>query len=367
MTIDIGKLLKQALTRYSALGEQLANDLDRETRERVSRELSRLEPFANLCGEFVAAENAVVESEEIIAETEDNDELKWLKEERDAAKKRLDELSEQTLQKLAGKGEHDERNVILEVRAGTGGEEAALFALDVFRMYARYAELQGWKCEVMQQTSADMGGMKEISANVIGSGAFSHLQFESGVHRVQRVPSTESSGRIHTSAATVAVLPEADQVDIQINDDELRIDVFRASGPGGQSVNTTDSAVRITHLPTGTVVSQQDEKSQHKNKAKALKVLRARLFDLHTRKQQEERASNRRAQVGSGDRSERIRTYNFPQGRVTDHRIGLTLYQLEAILSGDALGNLIEPLQAAAQTQRLALLEEEGDNIARLI
>ena len=247
---------------------------------------------------------------------------------------------------------------MLEVRAGTGGDEAALFAGDLLRMYQRFAEERGWKFELISASSADVGGYKEAVASINGNGVFARLKFESGVHRVQRVPATESGGRIHTSAATVAVLPEAEEVDVQINDADLRIDVYRSSGPGGQSVNTTDSAVRITHLPTGLVVIQQDEKSQHKNKAKALKVLRTRLFELERSRLANERAGARKSMVGSGDRSERIRTYNFPQGRVTDHRINLTLHKLDAILEGPGLNELTEALIAEDEADRLANLDE---------
>ena len=245
-------------------------------------------------------------------------------------------------------------NVILEVRAVTGGDEAALFAGDLFRMYCRHAELNGYKVEILNTSDGDIGGFKEVVAAIRGDSVFARLKFESGVHRVQRVPETESSGRIHTSAATVAVLPEPEEVDVQIDDKDLRVDVFRASGPGGQSVNTTDSAVRITHLPTGIVVSQQDEKSQHKNRAKALQVLRARLFEAERERLESERSADRRSQVGSGDRSERIRTYNYPQGRVTDHRINLTLHKLEKIVAGDSLDDVIDALLAEDQSRQLA-------------
>jgi peptide chain release factor 1 len=251
----------------------------------------------------------------------------------------------------------DERSAILEIRAGTGGDEAALFAGDLFRMYHRYAEDRGWRIELISANAADLGGYKEVVASVTGQGVFARLKFESGVHRVQRVPATESGGRIHTSAATVAVLPEAEEVDVQIDEKDLRIDVFRSSGPGGQSVNTTDSAVRITHLPTGLVVSQQDEKSQHKNKAKAMKVLRARLYELERERVDSARAGARKSMVGSGDRSERIRTYNFPQGRVTDHRIGLTLHRLPEILEGPGLDELVSALIAEDEAARLAQLD----------
>jgi peptide chain release factor 1 len=259
---------------------------------------------------------------------------------------------------LLPKDSADELNVIVEVRAGTGGDEAALFAGDLFRMYARYADLQGWKSEIISQSEGDIGGYKEVVTAIRGKGVFARLKFESGVHRVQRVPETESGGRIHTSAATVAVLPEPEEVDVKIEEKDLRIDVFRASGPGGQSVNTTDSAVRITHLPTGITVSQQDEKSQHKNRAKAMQVLRARLFEAERERADSERAADRKSQVGSGDRSERIRTYNFPQGRVTDHRITLTLHKLEKILAGDGLDEMVEALIREDQAQRLAAVDD---------
>jgi peptide chain release factor 1 len=261
---------------------------------------------------------------------------------------------------LLPKDSADDLNVIVEVRAGTGGDEAALFAGSLFRMYVRYADLQGWKSEIISQSEGEVGGYKEIVATIRGKGAFARLKFESGVHRVQRVPETESGGRIHTSAATVAVLPEPEEVDIKIEEKDLRVDVFRASGPGGQSVNTTDSAVRITHLPTGIMVTQQDEKSQHKNRAKAMTVLRARLFEAERARADSERAADRKSQVGSGDRSERIRTYNFPQGRVTDHRINVTLHKLEKIIAGDGLDELVEALVREDQTRRLALANDDA-------
>jgi peptide chain release factor 1 len=274
-----------------------------------------------------------------------------------ALDKKIPELEGRIKVMLLPKDEADERNAILEVRAGTGGEEAALFASELFRMYQRYAALKGWKFEIMELSETGIGGFKEAIASISGRNVFERLKFESGVHRVQRVPETEGSGRVHTSAATVAVLPEAEEVDIKIDEKDLRIDVFRSSGPGGQSVNTTDSAVRITHIPTGLVVSQQDEKSQHKNKAKGMKVLRARLYERERQQKAAERAASRKSQVGSGDRSERIRTYNFPQGRVSDHRINLTLYKIDKVINGEALDEIIDPLIAEDQAERLAAEE----------
>ena len=270
---------------------------------------------------------------------------------------RLPDLERQVRLLLLPKDADDEKSAILEIRAGTGGDEAALFAGDLFRMYQRYADLKGWRCEVLSLSESDLGGLKEVVADISGQGVFARLKYEAGVHRVQRVPVTEGSGRIHTSAATVAVLPEAEDVDIAIDDKDLRIDVYRASGAGGQHVNRTESAVRITHLPSGLVVAIQDEKSQHKNKAKALKILKARLYEQERAAKASERAANRKGQVGSGDRSERIRTYNFPQNRLTDHRINLTLYKLDQVVSGEALDEVIEPL---INEEQAALLAEAG-------
>ncbi|WP_320170417.1 peptide chain release factor 1 [Maridesulfovibrio sp.] len=274
-------------------------------------------------------------------------------------KARLPKLEEELKLLLLPKDPMDGKNIILEIRAGTGGEEAALFAADLFRMYSRFAEQNGWKVEVMNSNPTGTGGFKEIIASVSGSNIFSKMKFESGTHRVQRVPATETQGRIHTSAATVAIMPEAEEVDVQVRNEDLRVDVFRASGPGGQSVNTTDSAIRITHLPTGLVVICQDEKSQHKNKAKAMKVLCSRLLQAEQDKQHAELAEQRRAQVGSGDRSERIRTYNFPQGRVTDHRINLTLYKLDAVMEGD-MGELVDSLVSHYQSEALKQQAQDG-------
>ena len=274
--------------------------------------------------------------------------------ERDALVPRIAELEHAIRILLLPKDAADERNVILEVRAGTGGDEAAIFAGDLFRMYQRYAASKGWRVEVISTSDGEHGGYKEVIANIFGVGAYARMKFESGVHRVQRVPDTETQGRIHTSAATVAVLPEAEEVDIKIEDKDLRIDVYRSSGPGGQSVNTTDSAVRITHLPTGLAVAQQTEKSQLKNKNAAMKLLRSRLYDLERSRIDSERSAQRKGQVGSGDRSERIRTYNFPQGRVTDHRINLTLYKLDQIIEGPALEELVLALMADHQAELMA-------------
>jgi len=290
--------------------------------------------------------------------TSDDPELKTLAEEEvRALRNRLPELEMQVKLSLLPRDEDDVRNAILEVRAGTGGEEAALFAADLFRMYQRYAALRGWRFELLELSETGIGGFKEAVASITGRDVFARLKFESGVHRVQRVPDTEASGRIHTSAATVAVLPEAEDVDIKIDDKDLRIDVFRSGGPGGQSVNTTDSAVRITHLPTGLVVIQQDEKSQHKNKARAMKVLRTRLYELERQARDSARAADRKSQVGSGDRSERIRTYNFPQGRVTDHRINLTLYKIDKVMTGEALDEIVDALVAADRAAKLAMAD----------
>lgn len=277
-------------------------------------------------------------------------ELKDLKQQEEECVKRLKVF-------LLPKDEADEKNAIIEIRAGTGGMEAALFASDLFNMYQKVAVLNGWKVEIINLSNSEGGGYKEIIASIVGRNVFSKLKFESGVHRVQRVPDTETQGRIHTSAATVAVLPEAEEVDVKINDADLRIDVFRSSGPGGQSVNTTDSAVRVTHIPSGIVVSQQDEKSQHKNKAKALKILRSKLYDLQRSEQESERAKARKSQIGTGDRSERIRTYNFPQGRVTDHRINMTLYKLTDFLAGDAFKELSDAIQIQFQEEQLENLK----------
>jgi peptide chain release factor 1 len=298
-----------------------------------------------------------VEDARALIEDEDDPEMRDMaKEELQALEEQKKSLTDNLKTLLIPKDPLDGKNIIMEIRAGTGGEEAALFAADLYRMYSRFAEVNKWKIEVMSSNETGIGGFKEISISISGKNVYENLRYESGVHRVQRVPSTESGGRIHTSAVTVAVLPEAEETDIEINQEDLKIDVFRSSGPGGQSVNTTDSAVRITHLPTGTVVTCQDEKSQHKNKAKALRVLRARLYEEEESKRRAERAEARKNQVGSGDRSERIRTYNFPQNRVTDHRINLTIHKLDQVMQGD-LNEIIENLKYSARQEYLKEVE----------
>lgn len=325
---------------------------------KFSREFSDLTPIVETILSLRQAQQELADAEVMMSEADGDAELKALaQEEKRGLEKLIPELERQVRVSLLPKDEADAKNVILEVRAGTGGDEAGLFAMELFRMYQKFCEVMGWKFEVMSYTDNDVGGIKEASAEISGKNVYARLKFESGVHRVQRVPLTETQGRIHTSAATVAVLPEAEEVDIVIEEKDLRIDVFRSSGPGGQSVNTTDSAVRIVHLPTGITVQQQDEKSQHKNKAKALKILRARLYEAEREKLDLARAADRKGQVGSGDRSERIRTYNFPQGRVTDHRINLTLYKIEAMMAGEALKELVDALMTEDQARRLAALE----------
>lgn len=341
--------------RYRAVEEQLGDpEVSRQPSQfqRLAKELAELTPLV----EAYRAHKKVVDQMKAargLLRTEKDPEMRLLVEEEISELAcRQEELEGRLRELLVPKDPHDEKNVSLEIRAGTGGEEAALFAADLFRMYCRYAERQGWKVDVVDSHPTGVGGFKEIIALVEGRGVYSRLKYESGVHRVQRVPVTESQGRIHTSAVTVAILPEAEDVEVHLDPAELRIDVFRSSGPGGQSVNTTDSAVRVTHLPTGLVVSCQDEKSQHKNRAKALRVLRARLLDRILEEQRRAISEQRRSQVGTGDRSERIRTYNFPQGRVTDHRIGLTLYRLSEVLDGD-LDELVEALQAHDRAEAL--------------
>lgn len=327
----------------------------------MSREYAELTPVVEAIRDYEAKEAERAGLIELIEDPDGDAEMRELAEveleELDAA---LPALEREVQLLLLPKDEADARSAILEVRAGTGGDEAALFAAELFSMYRRFAELNGWKFQALDMNETDLGGLKEGSAEVNGQNVYARMKFESGTHRVQRVPQTESGGRIHTSAATVAVLPEAEEVDLRIDEKDLRIDVYRASGPGGQSVNTTDSAVRITHLPTGVVVTQQDEKSQHKNREKAMKVLRARLYEAERQRLADERAADRKDQVGSGDRSERIRTYNFPQGRVTDHRINLTLYKLPEVVAGDALGEVVDALIAEDQARLLASMGDGG-------
>ncbi|MAN63134.1 MAG: peptide chain release factor 1 [Parvibaculum sp.] len=350
--------LAKVLERFDAVQAEMNADVSPDRFVALSKEFSELQPVAEAARGLDEARRAELDAKEMLGDPEM---AEMAREELDALAKTLPKLEQQMQILLLPKDAADELNVILEVRAGTGGDEAALFAGNLYRMYERYAQSQGWKVEPVSISAGDVGGFKEITASISGKGVFAKLKFESGVHRVQRVPTTESGGRIHTSAATVAVLPEPEEVDIEIEDKDIRIDVFRASGAGGQHVNTTDSAVRITHIPTGLVVQQQDEKSQHKNKAKALKILRARLYDAERERAAKERADDRKGQVGSGDRSERIRTYNFPQGRVTDHRINLTLHKLDKIIEGDGVAELIDALIAEDQAARLAALGEESD------
>ena len=349
------KRIKDIENRYGEL-ERLLSDpaviANRAEYQKLSKEHADLTPLIETFRDYEKTGRQLDEAQQMLREGDE--ELRELaKEEIPTLKTKVEELEKRLTILLLPKDPNDEKNVILEIRAGTGGDEAGLFAADLFRMYARFAEMSGWRVEALSSSAASgMGGFKEVIALVEGRGAYSRLKYESGVHRVQRIPVTEAQGRIHTSAVTVAVLPEAEEVEVQIDPNDIRVDVFRSGGHGGQSVNTTDSAVRVTHLPTGLVVSCQDEKSQIKNKAKALKVLRARLLDKMQAESDAQMSEARRKQVGSGDRSERIRTYNFPQGRVTDHRIGLTLYNLQAILDGD-LQPVIDALATHYQTEEL--------------
>ncbi len=354
--------LEAIIARMDRLEAQMrAADPSGEAYAALGRDYALLGPLASAARKLQAAYRELEGLEDLRCGS-DKEMAQLAAEDFDATKKLIAEKEEEIAELIYFQEDAQAGDkLILEVRAGTGGDEAALFAGDLLRMYQRYVESRNWQWEILSQAFSDIGGVKEAIVSITGVGAVSRLRFESGVHRVQRIPTTESGGRIHTSAATVAILPEPEESDIEINPADLRIDVFRARGPGGQSVNTTDSAVRITHMPSGLVVSQQDEKSQHKNRARALKVLRARLYELEQTKRDEERALARRGQVGSGDRSQRIRTYNFPQGRVTDHRIGLTVHALEKILEGPALDLLVDPLLASRRQEQLAQMAEVSE------
>lgn len=351
--MSFDKKLDSILVKHQQLGDKLQNPEGLASKDfgKVSKEYSDLGEVVELINQYKSASQALVDSEELMKDPE----MKALAEEEYfQAKKAVPELENKIKLALIPKDEADDKNVILEIRAGTGGEEAALFASSLLNMYQRYAANMGWRFEIMELAGSDAGGFKEAICNISGTNVYSRMKFESGVHRVQRVPDTEKQGRVHTSAATVAVLPEAEEVDIKIEEKDLRIDVYRSSGPGGQSVNTTDSAVRITHVPTNTVVACQDEKSQHKNKAKAMKILKSRIYENIRMQQDMERAKARKSQVGTGDRSERIRTYNFPQSRVTDHRINLTTYNIDQVVNNGQLDEFIDALIADYQAQRLA-------------
>ncbi len=347
--------VKEIVTKYETLEKSLSEvNIDKKTYVQNSKEYSSIGEIIVDVKAYIKLVDDKESSKKILEDSSSDKELKEMAEMELKEIKTIEENLEKKIKLfMLPKDEADEKNAIIEIRAGTGGLEAALFAGDLFGMYQKVAAINGWRVEVISISNSDAGGFKEVIFSVTGKNVFSKLKFESGVHRVQRVPKTETQGRVHTSAATVAVLPEAEEVDVKIDENELRIDVFRSSGPGGQSVNTTDSAVRITHIPSGIVVSQQDEKSQHKNKAKALKILRSKLYELERSKIEQERASARKSQIGSGDRSERIRTYNFPQGRVTDHRINLTLHKLTDFLSGDVFSEIADALQIQFQEQQL--------------
>jgi len=349
--------LDQVRDRFREIEARMGAATDGAEIVRLSKEHAELKPVVDAVESLEKARSEAPELEEMAA-SDDADMAAMAREELEGLKARLPALERDVALLLAPKDKDENASAILEVRAGTGGDEAALFAGDLFRMYQRYAQSQGWRVEVDSASEGDMGGYKEIIASITGDGVFGRLKFESGVHRVQRVPDTEAQGRIHTSAATVAVLPEPEDVDIEIRDQDIRIDTYRSSGAGGQHVNKTDSAVRITHLPSGIVVTSS-EKSQHQNRARAMKVLQARLYEQQREALDSARAADRKSQVGSGDRSERIRTYNFPQGRVTDHRINLTLYNLPKVMEGEALDDVINPLIAEDQAARLAALEDE--------
>jgi peptide chain release factor 1 len=356
MTITLPQSRLHALvTRLDHVEADLAAGTDRDTYVKLSREFSELQPIVEAIRSYQGVENELADLDTMLSDAATDPDMRALAEsEKPALEARREALAHKIRIALIPKDAMDERNVILEIRAGTGGDEASLFAGDLFRMYERFAAKNGWKCEIVSASEGSMGGYKEIIAEIKGRGAFAKLKFESGVHRVQRVPDTEGSGRIHTSTATVAVLPEAEDVDVSINETDLKVDTLRAGGAGGQHVNKTESAIRLTHIPTGIVVMMQEDRSQHRNRAKAMAVLRTRLYDHERQKLDSARAAARRGQVGTGDRSERIRTYNFPQGRVSDHRINLTLYKLPQILEGEALGEIIDALVQEHQAELLA-------------
>ena len=350
--------LDRLLDRFSAIEAEMSSGVSGEAFVKLSREHAELAPVIETARAYRAAQGDLEGAETLIADPGSDSEMRSLAEqERAELREKLTELDHKLRIALLPRDAADDSSAILEIRAGTGGDEAALFAGDLLGMYQRYCQLQGWKTEILSLSESELGGFKDATLEVEGRGVYAKLKFESGVHRVQRVPATETQGRIHTSAATVAVLPEAQDVDIVINEKDLRIDTYRAQGAGGQHVNKTDSAVRITHIPTNTVVAMQEEKSQHKNKAKAMTMLRAKIYDAERKRVDAERASERKSLVGSGDRSERIRTYNYPQGRVTDHRINLTLYNLSRIISGDELGEIVDALVTQDQADRLAEYE----------
>ena len=356
--MKLDKQINDLKSKFDHLNEKLLNSQNLDNKEiiQINKDLSKLEPIITLSNVIKNLNKEIKDYKEILENESDEDLRDLAKQELPIFEKDLETKNRELLIALLPRDEADDKNVILEIRAGTGGDEAALFAGDLYRMYERYSSLKNWKFQPMEKSETGLKGIKEAIIEIKGDGVCKFLKNESGVHRVQRIPETESGGRIHTSAATVAVLPEAEDVDLDIKDTDLRIDVYRSGGAGGQSVNTTDSAVRITHLPTNIVVTQQDERSQDKNKAKALKILRSRLYEVERIKKQEEETSNRKNQVGSGDRSERIRTYNFPQGRVSDHRINLTLYKLDQFLTGEALDEMISALSASEQADKLSQL-----------
>jgi peptide chain release factor 1 len=352
------KTIEDLISRHSILEKELSSgDLDKKLFAEKSKEYSDLNEIIESAKKYFSYENEKIDLEKILEDPQSENEFKIMAEKELKEIKSQNEIIEKELKLfLLPKDEADKKNAIIEIRAGTGGLEASLFAADLFKMYEKVSNKKKWELELISMSRSEAGGLKEVIASIKGKNIYSTLKYESGVHRVQRVPDTETQGRVHTSAATVAVLPEAEEVDLKINESDLRIDVFRAGGPGGQSVNTTDSAVRITHIPTGLSVSQQDEKSQHKNKAKGMKILRSRLYELERARIENERSKDRKNKIGTGDRSERIRTYNFPQGRVTDHRINLTLHKLEEFLEGVAFDEMIETLTLQAQEEKLSNL-----------